>query len=197
MSEAILPRPQGLNSRGIDVSLLLARRAPRSRMTQTGDPDPSARPAAKGEPARGKVRGVVEAKLEGATSLGILFAAATRADGRFSASPASPERSSQGLLPNHMLMINRARPMPLATLAGMSGGYACPAARVDFVCSGLRRCAALDFGWSVIGSNHLTRVMPELHFAAWRSAAGFPEVVGAHADAIFERLGSRLHARTP
>ena len=26
MSEAILPRPQGLNSRGIDVSLLLARR---------------------------------------------------------------------------------------------------------------------------------------------------------------------------
>ena len=27
MSEAILPRPQGLNSRGVDVSLLLARRA--------------------------------------------------------------------------------------------------------------------------------------------------------------------------
>jgi hypothetical protein len=26
MSEAILPRPQGLNSRGVDVSLLLARR---------------------------------------------------------------------------------------------------------------------------------------------------------------------------
>jgi len=27
MGEAILPRPQGLNSRGVDVSLLLARRA--------------------------------------------------------------------------------------------------------------------------------------------------------------------------
>ena len=27
MSEAILPRPQGLNSRGVDVSQLLARRA--------------------------------------------------------------------------------------------------------------------------------------------------------------------------
>ena len=27
MSEAILPRPQGLNSRRVDVSLLLARRA--------------------------------------------------------------------------------------------------------------------------------------------------------------------------
>ena len=29
MGEAILPRPQGLNSRGVDVSLLLARRAER------------------------------------------------------------------------------------------------------------------------------------------------------------------------
>src|ERR1035441_3791130 len=28
MSKAILPRPQGLNSRGVDVSLLLARRGP-------------------------------------------------------------------------------------------------------------------------------------------------------------------------
>jgi hypothetical protein len=32
MSEAILPRPQGLNSRGIDVSLLLARRAIRDHI---------------------------------------------------------------------------------------------------------------------------------------------------------------------
>ncbi len=31
MSEAILPRPQGLNSRGISVSLLLARRGARLR----------------------------------------------------------------------------------------------------------------------------------------------------------------------
>ena len=69
---------------------------------------------------------MVEAKLEGAISLGILFAAATGADWRFNASPASPEINPMPPAP-----INRARSMPLATLAGMSGGYACPAASIS------------------------------------------------------------------
>jgi hypothetical protein len=99
-----------------------------SRCRDGVDATSPARSAAKGEPARGKVGGVVEAKLAAMTSLGILFAAATGADWRFSASPASTERSAQGLSPNHMFMINRARSMPLATLAGMSGAYACLAA---------------------------------------------------------------------
>src|SRR5580698_3487783 len=37
MSEAILPRPQGLNSRGVDVSPLLARRATPGEIDRLGE----------------------------------------------------------------------------------------------------------------------------------------------------------------
>src|SRR5271169_3695171 len=57
MSEAILPRPQGLNSRGVDVSLLLARRAgpvssyafPQTRLGKSG-PDGAVPPHRKQGP---------------------------------------------------------------------------------------------------------------------------------------------------
>ena len=70
---------------------------------------------------------MVEAKLEGANSLGALFAAAVGADWRFNEAPASPPEISPGPL----APIKRARSMPLATLAEMSGGYACPAASIS------------------------------------------------------------------
>jgi hypothetical protein len=90
-------------------------------------------------------------------------------------------------------VVSRLVPMPLMIrAAGSSATFA-------------RRLARLARLWLgplnpgnrlvVIGNNHLTRLPPELLIAAGRSATGFPDVIGAHADTLLQRFCGRLRTR--